>query len=106
MPPPMCIEAPYQLDNHHENGDSRYFVGYKWTVPEDLAHTSCSIRIRYYITSTDYNAWNIGNNATEYNRRNVSNEKNCRIGCTSSKSHQIFLFDFVITERKLLADDH
>ena len=69
MPPPMCMEAPYQRDNHHGNGDSRHFVGHKWTVPEDLVHPSCSIRIRYNITSSDYNAWNIGNDATEYNRR-------------------------------------
>ena len=32
MSPPVCIEAPYQRDQHDGNGDSRYFVGHKWTV--------------------------------------------------------------------------
>ena len=69
MSPPVCMEAPYQRDNHHGNGDSRYFVGHKWTVPEDLVHPSCSIRIRYNITSSDYDAWNIDYDAMETNNR-------------------------------------
>lgn len=59
MESPVCEEAPYQRDNHHGNGDNRYFVGHKWTVPEHLVHSNCAVRIRYNITSSDYDAWNI-----------------------------------------------
>jgi len=69
MTVPVCEEAPYQRDNHHGNGDSRYFVGYKWTVPEHLIHSSCAVRIRYNITSSDYDAWNIDQEAKARNNR-------------------------------------
>lgn len=69
MEAPVCEEAPYQRDNHHGNGNSRYFVGYKWTVPEHLVHSSCAVRIRYNVTSNDYDAWNIDYEAKELNER-------------------------------------
>ena len=65
----VCQEAPYQRDNHHGNGDSRYFVGYKWTMPEHLVHSSCAVRIRYNMTSSDYDAWFIDREAKERNER-------------------------------------
>merc|ERR1711972_283405 len=58
-----------QRDNHHGNGEDRYFVGYKWTVPENLVHNKCSIRIRYNITSTDYEAWNVDEESKIVNER-------------------------------------
>jgi len=73
---PVCEEAPHQRDNHHGNGDSRYFVGYKWTVPEHLVHSSCAIRIRYNITSNDYDAWNIDDEAKELNERLAESPSN------------------------------
>ena len=69
MTAPVCKEAPYQRDNHHGNGDFRYFVGYKWTVPEHLVHSSCAVRIRYNMTSSDYDAWSIDREAKERNER-------------------------------------
>jgi hypothetical protein len=69
MPPPVCEAAPYQRDNHHGNGDSGYFVGHKWTVPEQLVHSNCAIRLRYNISSTDYDAWNIDDDAKERDDR-------------------------------------
>ena len=69
IPPPVCEAAPYQRDNHHGNGEGRNFVGHKWTVPEQLVHSNCAIRIRYNISSTDYDAWNTDFNAMERNDR-------------------------------------
>ena len=69
MPPPLCEAAPYQRDNHIGNGEGRNFVGYKWTVPEQLVHSNCAIRIRYNTSSTDYDSWNIDQNAQERNDR-------------------------------------
>jgi len=69
MAPPVCEEAPYQRDNHHGNADSQYFAGYKWTVPENLVHNNCAVRIRYNITSDDYDAWNIDHAAKLRNDR-------------------------------------
>ena len=53
----------------HGNGDSRYFVGYKWTVPEHLVHSSCAVRITYNMTSSDYDAWCIDHDAKKRNDR-------------------------------------
>jgi len=69
IPPPVCEAAPYQRDNHHGNGDDGYMVGHKWTVPEQLVHSNCAIRIRYNISSTDYDAWNIGYDDKVLNER-------------------------------------
>merc|ERR1711976_110620 len=80
MEEPVCEPAPYQRDNHHGNGDDRYFVGYKWTVPENLVHNKCSIRIRYNITSTDYEAWNVDSESKIINDRlaqTYSDKKGC-----------------------------
>jgi len=59
LPKPECLKAPYQRDNHHGNGEGRYFIGHKWQVPDNLIHDKCTIRVRYNITSTDYDAWNV-----------------------------------------------
>jgi len=58
IPAPVCQQAPYQRDNHHGNGEGRQFVGYKWTVPENLQHDQCTFRVRYNISSSDYDGWN------------------------------------------------
>jgi hypothetical protein len=58
MEAPTCTKAPYQRDNHHGNGENRYFVGHKWTVPDKLVHDQCSFRVRYNISSSDYDGWN------------------------------------------------
>jgi len=79
MEAPVCEEAPYQRDNHHGNGQTRYFVGYKWTVPEDLVHSRCAVRIRYNITSSDYDAWNIDYDAKLRNER-LAETPNTHVG--------------------------
>lgn len=56
---PDCVLNQHHRDNHHGNvEDSRYFAGYKWTVPHDLVNEQCTFRIRYNMTSSDYDAFN------------------------------------------------
>jgi len=69
LAPPVCEPAPFQRDNHHGNGDGRYFVGYKWKVPEDLVHSSCAVRIRYNMTSSDFDGWGTTKESKEINDR-------------------------------------
>jgi hypothetical protein len=80
MEKPVCQPAPFQRDNHHGNGDNRYFVGYKWTVPEKLVHNKCSVRIRYNITSADYDAWNVDQESKIVNDR-LSQTQSSKKGC-------------------------
>jgi hypothetical protein len=69
LEPPVCVEAPFQRDNHHGNGDGRYMVGHKWKVPENLVHASCAVRIRYNMTNADFDGWNTTKESRDINNR-------------------------------------
>jgi len=59
IPPPECVVAPFQRDNHLGNGPTGQEVGYNWTIPtawgvngvDDV--TNCVARFRYNITTSD-----------------------------------------------------
>lgn len=56
---PDCAATKEHRDNHHGNvQDSRFMAGYDWTVPEGINHEQCTFRIRYNMTSSDYDAPN------------------------------------------------
>ena len=57
LPEPDCIEAPLQRDNHLGNVGGRELMTYKWKIPYGIAHESCVFRVRYNISSTDYDGW-------------------------------------------------
>jgi len=57
LPEPDCLEHDYQRDNHHGNGNSDTFAGYKWKIPADLDEKKCIFRVRYNMTSNDYDGW-------------------------------------------------
>ncbi|XP_065065855.1 protein DD3-3-like [Rhopilema esculentum] len=54
---PDCVQAPWSRDNHNGNGRNGYMNIYNWTVP-NLDEDSCAIRIRYNISTNDYDTWN------------------------------------------------
>jgi len=56
-PAPDCILSPWSRDNHNGNGRNGYMNVYNWTVPKIEAH-SCVMRIRYNISTNDYDSWN------------------------------------------------
>ncbi|XP_065065856.1 protein DD3-3-like [Rhopilema esculentum] len=56
VPAPDCIQSPWSRDNHNGNGRNGYMNTYNWTVPNIEAH-SCVMRIRYNISTNDYDSW-------------------------------------------------
>merc|ERR1711953_26526 len=54
---PECLPAPIQRDNHLGNVEGRELMTHKWKVPFGVAHESCVFRVRYNISSTDYDGW-------------------------------------------------
>lgn len=59
IPPPACVEALVTRTNHHGIVQpGMQFYTWNWKVGEDLAGAdACAIRMRYNITTADYNAW-------------------------------------------------
>lgn len=55
--PPACLRAPWSRDNHLGNTVGSQSTGmFNWTVADDT-HKFCVMRIRYNVTSGDYNGW-------------------------------------------------
>ncbi|KJE92614.1 hypothetical protein CAOG_03538 [Capsaspora owczarzaki ATCC 30864] len=55
---PICRETDWTRDNHLGNG--LLFgenAGFNWTIPADLVHDKCVLRLRYNISTTDYDDW-------------------------------------------------
>lgn len=53
--PPTCMASPWSRDNHHGNNMDGFMNNYNWTVPSDLIHKNCVMRLRYNITSGELN---------------------------------------------------
>ena len=59
IPPPECVVAPYQRDNHLGDGPTGQEVSFNWTIPtawglngaDDVSN--CVARFRYNITTSD-----------------------------------------------------
>lgn len=56
-PPPACILGPRNRDNHLGNGVGGFPNMFNWTIP-NTPHEHCALRIRYNISTGDYDAWN------------------------------------------------
>ncbi|XP_052266868.1 protein DD3-3-like isoform X2 [Dreissena polymorpha] len=57
IPSPDCHETLYSRDNHLGNGVDGYANRYNWTLP-DIDQGKCVLRIRYNISTNDYDGWN------------------------------------------------
>eukprot|EP00276_Gloeochaete_wittrockiana_P013313 CAMPEP_0184332064 /NCGR_PEP_ID=MMETSP1089-20130417/1332_1 /TAXON_ID=38269 ORGANISM="Gloeochaete wittrockiana, Strain SAG46.84" /NCGR_SAMPLE_ID=MMETSP1089 /ASSEMBLY_ACC=CAM_ASM_000445 /LENGTH=605 /DNA_ID=CAMNT_0026655291 /DNA_START=151 /DNA_END=1968 /DNA_ORIENTATION=+ len=59
--PPVCEEAQFTRDNHLGNSVTKFHQGYassfNWTIP-DQAMNNCVLRLRYNISTADYEGWN------------------------------------------------
>jgi hypothetical protein len=55
---PECFPTQWSRDNHLGNGIDGYPVSYNWTIPDDV-HQKCVFRLRYNISTDDYDGWNV-----------------------------------------------
>jgi len=54
--PPVCELAPWTRDNHNGNTIGGYASSFNWTIPDD-PHKKCVLRLRYNISTGDYEGW-------------------------------------------------
>ncbi|XP_058950306.2 protein DD3-3 [Pocillopora verrucosa] len=60
---PECRESAWSRDNHLGNGMGGYANNYNWTLPK-LNHENCVLRIRYNISTGDYDGWDSSVNSS------------------------------------------
>lgn len=53
---PECVETIGSRDNHLGNTDGGFPAYYNWTIPNTPSE-HCALRIRYNISTADYDAW-------------------------------------------------
>lgn len=63
LSPPECIETVWSRDNHLGNTIGGFPAYYNWTVPND-PNEHCVLRIRYNISTLEYEAWDSGVNSS------------------------------------------
>ncbi|KAL4227007.1 hypothetical protein ACF0H5_014983 [Mactra antiquata] len=56
IPAPVCRETQFSRDNHLGNGLDGNPNRFNWTIPE-INEDKCVLRIRYNISTKDYNGW-------------------------------------------------
>ena len=61
--PPPCIEAPWSRDNHLGNGVGGQPNSFVWEMP-NVIDENCAMRIRYNISTLDYDGWDSRVNAS------------------------------------------
>lgn len=76
---PDCRETQFSRDNHLGNGIGGQPLVYNWTVPNTV-HENCVMRIRYNISTGDYDGWN-----TTYNT-NVNAKLAAKVGLSQNEA--------------------
>eukprot|EP01063_Lacrimia_lanifica_P015240 TRINITY_DN22054_c0_g1_i1.p1 TRINITY_DN22054_c0_g1~~TRINITY_DN22054_c0_g1_i1.p1 ORF type:complete len:1267 (+),score=443.01 TRINITY_DN22054_c0_g1_i1:76-3876(+) len=56
LPPPECKQPVYSRDNHLGNTKNTLPANYTWTIPQGVTGQNCVIRIRYNMSSYDYDS--------------------------------------------------
>jgi hypothetical protein len=63
LPKPVCRQTQYSRDNHLGNTVGGFPLMFNWTLP-DIDHEHCVFRIRYNISTGDFNGWDSSTNAS------------------------------------------
>lgn len=58
LPPPDCRETQFSRDNHLGNGIGGNPLVYNWTVANWTISDKCVMRLRYNISTGEYDGWN------------------------------------------------
>lgn len=53
----VCDQIPKSRDNHLGSVSGGDMATFSWTIPEALSGKRCVLRVRYNVTSGDYDAW-------------------------------------------------
>ncbi|GFR70427.1 protein DD3-3-like [Elysia marginata] len=61
--PPECREAEWTRDNHLGNTLGGNPPMFNWTIPTNIQHENCVLRIRYNISTSDYDPWGTSSEA-------------------------------------------
>jgi len=74
---PACELVAQTRANHLGNPGGRTLYGTTWTIPETIeAGSQCVMRLRYNITTADYQAWETGASMTPGLNATFNSEKN------------------------------
>ena len=73
LPKPICKQTQYSRDNHLGNTHGGFPLMFNWTIPNDMEHEHCVFRIRYNITSGDYDAWSANSTMNKMKGKNYAN---------------------------------
>eukprot|EP01089_Gocevia_fonbrunei_P017752 TRINITY_DN5849_c0_g1_i3.p1 TRINITY_DN5849_c0_g1~~TRINITY_DN5849_c0_g1_i3.p1 ORF type:complete len:608 (-),score=129.53 TRINITY_DN5849_c0_g1_i3:76-1899(-) len=83
-----CDSPPYSRDNHlgngvqHEKGQAGIATYYWWTVPDD-ENDNCVLRMRYNVSSGDYDGWDVTSNSNGKDKSPVVNDPTITFGGTN-----------------------
>jgi len=64
--PPVCDAVPWSRDNHLGNGVDGFASTFNWTIPDDTGRY-CVLRLRYNISSGDYDGWDTDASSNDEN---------------------------------------
>jgi hypothetical protein len=70
LPPPVCQTPERSRDNHLGNVMGGHTAHFNWTIPNDV-NSRCTLRMRYNITTGDYDGWNTFSDKNDANGRRV-----------------------------------
>jgi len=74
---PKCELIAQTRANHLGNPGGRTLYGTTWTIPDDIqAGSQCVMRLRYNITTADYQAWETGASMTPGLDADANSQKN------------------------------
>lgn len=71
---PICTSNAWSRDNHHGNVDGGFFAGINITIPEEI-HDSCVMRLRYNITTKDFEHFDSLNTVTSAGLNSSQNKQ-------------------------------
>ncbi|CAF3463759.1 unnamed protein product [Rotaria sp. Silwood1] len=66
QPPPECYSPPYTRENHLGDVYGSDMPVFNWTLP-NISANKCILRVRYNISTGDYDGWNINSSSNNGN---------------------------------------
>ena len=71
MPAPECVQSPWSRVNHLGNGRYGQANSYNWTIPHFGHDQKCVVRLRYNISTDDYDGAKVNASFNQNNGQGV-----------------------------------